>query len=118
MPRLIVFAAALLACGCNEIRYQASRIDKSKFSIQKPPSLPDRRAMYACKDGEPFAVLFPPGGTGTVLELGGEELALRDLATVAGKRYGDGRYELYIEEDGSAYVTFDEKRIRVGCSKR
>lgn len=118
MPRSLILAAALLACGCNEIRYQASRIDKSKLGFQKPASLPDRRATYACRDGEPFDVYFPPGGVGAVLSLGGDDFALRDLEAVAGKRFGDGRYELYIMEDGSAYVTLEEKRIRDRCKRQ
>ena len=119
MPRpLATLAASLLVCGCNEIRYQASRIDIPKLEVPKAAALPDRRTTYECRNGEPFDVYFPPGGTGTVLSLGGDDYALRELATVAGKRYGDERYELYLKEDGSAFVTLDEKRIREGCKRR
>ena len=118
MPRTVILAAALLACGCNEIRYQASRIDKEKLGFKKPAALPDRRATYACRDGEPFDVYFPPGGVGAVLSLGGDDFALRDLEAVAGKRFGDGRYELVIREDGEAYVTADDKRIRDRCKRQ
>ena len=119
MPRPLI-AAALLLCGCNEIRYQASRLraNAPKLEVPKAASLPDRRATYECKDGEPFDVYFPPGGVGAVLSLGGDDFALRDLEAVAGKRYGDGRYELYLKEDGTAYVTLEEKPIRDRCSRR
>ena len=68
MPRPLI-AAALLLCGCNEIRYQASRLraNAPKLEVPKAASLPDRRATYECKDGEPFDVYFPPGGVGAVL---------------------------------------------------
>ncbi len=120
MPRSLIFAAALLACGCNEIRYQTARLraNSPKLEIPKAASLPDRRVTYECKNGEPFDVFFPPGGAGAVLSLGGDDFALRELTTVAGKRYGDGRYEMYIKEDDSLYVTLEEKRIREGCKQR
>ena len=54
--------------------------------------MPDRRVTYDCKNGEPFTVLFPPGGAGAVMTLGGDDFALRDLTAIAGKRYGDNRY--------------------------
>lgn len=119
VPRPLI-AAALLLCGCNEIRYQASRLRAKAPPLEVPraASLPDRRATYECKDGEPFDVYFPPGGVGAVLSLGGDDFALRDLEAVAGKRYGDDRYELYLKEDGTAYVTFEEKRIRDRCARR
>lgn len=109
----------MLACGCNEIRYQASRLraNSPKLEIPRAAALPDRRASFECADGEPFAVYFPPGGTGAVLSLGGDEFALRDLAAVAGRRYGDGRYELSFKEDGVAAVTLDEKVIRGRCKR-
>ena len=110
----------LLACGCNEIRYQTARLraNSPKLEVPKVASLPDRRVTYDCKNGEPFDVFFPPGGAGAVLSLGGDDFALRELTTIAGKRYGDGRYELYIKEDDSLYVTLEEKRIREGCKQR
>jgi len=119
VPRPLI-AAALLLCGCNEIRYQASRLRANAPALEVPraASLPDRRATFGCKDGEPFDVYFPPGGVGAVLSLGGDDFALRDLEAVAGKRYGDDRYELYLKEDGTAYVTLEEKRIRDGCARR
>ncbi|MDD5302898.1 MAG: hypothetical protein PHS14_07270 [Elusimicrobia bacterium] len=120
MPRPLVFAAALLACGCNEIRYQTARLraNTPKLEVPKAAELPDRRATYDCRNGEPFDVFFPPGGAGAVLSLGGDDFALRELTTVAGKRFGDDRYELYMKEDGSVYVTLDEKPIREGCKQR
>ena len=120
MPRTLIAVAALLACGCNEIRYQAARLraNSPKLEVPKAASLPDRRVTYDCKNGEPFDVFFPPGGAGAVLSLGGDDFALRELTTVAGKRYSDERYELYIKEDDSVYVTLDEKRIREGCKQR
>ena len=118
MPRTLVLAAALLACGCAEIRYQASKIDMPKLEVPKAASLPDRRATFECKNGEPFAVFFPPGGSGAVLSLGGDEFALRELPMVVGKHYGDGRYELFLQEDGKSYLTLDEKRLRDGCLQR
>lgn len=118
MPRSLIIAFGVLFTGCNEIRYQASRIDKEKLGFQKSASIPDRRATFTCRDGEPFDVYFPPGGVGAVLSLGGDDFALRDLEAVAGKRYGDDRYELYLKEDGTAYVTLEEKRIRDGCARR
>lgn len=119
MPRLVI-AAALLASGCNEIRYQSARLRASAPPLELPKvaELPDRRVPYECRNGEPFEVYFTPGGAGVVLSLGGEEYALRDLAASAGRRYGDGRYELYIDEDESTYVALDEKRIREGCRRR
>ena len=121
MPRpLIIVAAALLACGCNEIRYQTARLraNSPKLEVPKVASLPDHRVTYECRDGEPFEVLFPPGGTVAVLTLGGDEIALGELSAIAGRRYGDGRYELYVKEDESVQVTLDEKRIRDGCKQR
>jgi membrane-bound inhibitor of C-type lysozyme len=120
VPRPLVLAAALLACGCNEIRYQTARLraNSPKLEVPKVASLPDRRVTYECKNGEPFTVLFPPGGAGAVMTLGGDDFALRDLTAIAGKRYGDNRYELYIKEDGSVYVTLEEKRIREGCNTK
>jgi len=112
--------AALLVCGCNEIRYQTARLRASspKLEVPKVASLPDRRTTYNCKDGEPFDVFFTPGGDGAVLSLGGDEFALRELPTVAGKRFGDDRYELYVKEDNVVYIALDEKRIRDGCKQR
>ncbi len=120
MPRTLIAAAALLACGCNEIRYQSARLRARapKLELPKVASLPDRRATYDCKNGEPFDAYFPPGGAGVVLSLGGDDFALRELSTIAGKRYGDEHYELYLKEDGSAYVTLDEKPLRGGCRRR
>lgn len=120
VPRTLIIAFGVLLCGCNEIRYQASRLRANAPALEVPKvaSLPDRRATYECKDGEPFDVYFPPGGVGAVLSLGGDDFALRDLEAVAGKRYGDDRYELYLKEDGTAYVTLEEKRIRDGCARR
>ena len=120
MPRTLIAVAALLSCGCNEIRYQTARLraNSPKLEIPKAASLPDRRVTYDCMNGEPFDVFFPPGGAGAVLSLGGDDFALRELTTIAGKRYGDGRYELYIKEDDSLYVTLEEKRIREGCKPR
>ena len=115
MPRSLIALAAALACGCNEIRYQASRIDVPRLEIPKAASLPDRRATYECKDGEPFDLFLPPGGAGAVLSIGGDEFALRELETGAGKRYSDGRYELYMKEDGSADLAVDDKKLRTGC---
>jgi membrane-bound inhibitor of C-type lysozyme len=118
VPRPLIAVAALLACGCNEIRYQTARLRASspKLEVPKAASLPDRRVTYECKNGEPFDVFFTPGGAGAVMSLGGDDFALRELSIAAGKRYGDDRYELHIKEDGSVYVTLDEKRIREGCS--
>ena len=120
MPRLIIVAAALLTGGCNEIRYQSARLRASAppLEIPKVASLPDRRVTYDCKNGEPFDVFFPPGGAGAVLSLGGDDFALRELTTIAGRRFGDERYELYIKEDDSVYLTLEEKRIRDGCRRR
>ena len=120
MPRLVIIAAALLAGGCNEIRYQASRLRAKAPPLEVPraASLPDRRATYECKDGEPFDVYLPPGGAGAVLSLGGDDFALRELSIPAGRRFGDDRYELHLKEDGSAYVTLDDKRIRDRCAPR
>lgn len=120
MPRTLIAVAALLACGCNEIRYQTARLraNTPALEIPKAAELPDRRATYECRNGEPFDVFFSPGGGGAVLSLGGDDFALRDLTAVAGKRYGDERYELYLKEDGSADITLDEKRIREGCRRR
>lgn len=111
--------AALSASGCNEIRYQAARLRRAAPPVEVPKvaSLPDHRAEYECRDGEPFAVFFPPGGVGAVLSLGGDEYALRDMEAGEGKRYGDGRYELYLKED-KATVLLDDKRIRVDCKPR
>lgn len=119
MPRTLIIAAAILACGCNEIRYQTARLraNSPKLEVPKVAALPDRRVTYTCKNGEPFAVFFPPGGAGAVLSLGGDDFALRELTTIAGRRYGDGRYELYVNEDDSVYVTLEEKRIREGCKQ-
>lgn len=119
MPRLII-AAALLACGCNEIRYQTARLRASAPPLELPKvaSLPDRRATYDCKDGEPFDVFFTPGGDGAVLSLGGDEFALRELSSDAGKRYGDDRYELRVKEDGTVSLTLDEKLLRGRCRRR
>lgn len=110
----------MLLCGCNEIRYQTARLraNSPKLEVPKVASLPDRRVTFTCRDGEPFDAYFPPGGVGAVLSLGGDDFALRDLAPVAGERYGDGRYELVIREDGEAYVTNDEKRIRDRCKRQ
>ena len=114
----LVFAALLLACGCGEIRYQTSRLDLPKLEFPKPAALPDRRVSYECANAEPFDVFFPPGGAGAVLSLGGDDFALRELPGAAGRRFGDGRYELYLEEDGSADVALDEKRVRERCKPR
>ena len=117
MPRLIILAATLLACGCNEIRYQASRIDLPPLEVPKAASLPDRRITYECKDGAPFDVFFPPGGVGAVLSLGGDDFALREMSITAGRRFGNGHYELFVKDNGSVYLLLDEKRIRDGCSQ-
>ncbi len=119
MPRPLI-AAAFLLCGCNEIRYQTARLRAStpKLEVPKVASLPDRRTTFDCKDGEPFDVFFTPGGDGAVLSLGGDDFALRELSAVAGKRFSDGRYELYLKEDGTVSVSLDEKRIREGCKQR
>ena len=120
MPRTLIAAVAVLLCSCNEIRYQSARLraNAPPLEIPKVASLPDHRVTYDCKDGEPFDALFPPGGKVAVITLGGEEFALPALAPIAGLRYGDGRYELYIKEDGVAQVTLEEKKIRVGCKQR
>jgi len=104
------------AFGCNEIRYQASRIPKPK--LEGPASLPDRRFTYDCKIGDSFDAYFPPGGAGIVLSIGGDERALRELSAEAGdSRYGDGVYELVIQKEDS-FVSHDDKRIREGCRRR
>lgn len=120
MPRTLIFAAALLACGCNEIRYQASRLRKAAPPLEVPKlaALPDRRVTYDCKSGEPFDIYFSPGGTGAALTLGGEDYALRELETVAGKRFADEHYELYIKENGSADLSLDDKKVRADCRQR
>jgi len=121
VPRLVVLAAAaLLAGGCNEIRYQASRLRKAAPPLEVPKlaALPDHRVTYDCKSGEPFDIYFPPGGTAAALTLGGEDYALRAIETVAGKRFADDHYELYMKENGSADLTFDEKTIRSDCRQR
>ena len=41
MPRSLIIAFGVLFTGCNEIRYQASRIDKEKLGFQKSASIPD-----------------------------------------------------------------------------
>ena len=119
MPRTLIIGAALLACGCNEIRYQAARLraNSPKLEVPKAAALPDRRAAFECQDGEPFDVYFSPGGGGAVISLGGDEFALRELSAIAGRRYGDGRYELSFKEDGTASLTFEDKVIRGGCKR-
>jgi hypothetical protein len=120
VPRTLIAVAAILACGCNEIRYQTARLraNSPRLEVPKAASLPDRCVTYECKNGEPFAVFFPPGGAGAVLSLGGDDFALREMTTVAGKRFGDEHYELYLKEDGTVYITLEEKRIREGCTQR
>jgi hypothetical protein len=121
VPRFIaVAAAALLASGCNDIRYQAARLRAKAPPLEVPKlaALPDRRAIYDCKDGEPFDVYFPAGGVGAALTIGGEDFALRAIETVVGKRFGDEHFELYMKEDGTADLTVDEKSIRSGCRRR
>ncbi len=110
----------MLLCSCNEIRYQTARLRKNapKLEVPKVASLPDRRATFVCRDGEPFDVYFPPGGGGAVLSLGGDDFGLHDMEAIAGQRFGDGRYELVIREDGEAYVTSDEIRIRDRCKRQ
>lgn len=117
--RPLILAAALLGCGCNEIRYQAARLRANSPALEVPraAALPDRRATYECKDGEPFAVYYPPGGVGAVLSLGGDDFALREVSNQAGRRYGDERYDLYFNDDGTVFVTLDEKRIRDRCKR-
>ena len=104
MPRTLVLAAALLAGGCNEIRYQAARLraHTPPLEIPRVAALPDRRVTFDCKEGEPFDIYFPPGGVGAALTLGGEDYALREISTVAGKRYADEHYELYMKENGTS----------------
>ena len=120
MPRPLIFAAALLACGCNEIRYQAARLRKAAPPLEVPhvAELPDHRVTYDCKSGEPFDIYFPPGGGGAALTLGGEDFALHQIETVAGKRFADEHYELYMKENGSTDLSFDEKKIRSDCRTR
>lgn len=121
MPRLIaVAAAAFLAAGCNEIRYQTARLRKAAPPLEVPKlaALPDHRVTYDCKIGEPFDVYFPPGGVGAALTLGGEDFALREIETVAGKRFADEHFELYMKENGSVDLTSDEKKIRSDCRVR
>lgn len=120
MPRPLIAAAALLACGCNEIRYQTARLraNAPKLEVPKAASLPDRRVTYECKDGEPFAAYFTPGGAGAVLSLGGDEFPLRELSIPSGRRFGDGRYELHVAEDGTVHVTLDDKRLRDRCTAK
>ena len=110
----------MLACGCNEIRYQAARLRKAAPPLEVPKlaALPDHRVTYDCKSGEPFDIYFPPGGVGAALTLGGEDYALRELETIAGKRFADEHYELYMKENGSADLSLDETKIRVDCRPR
>lgn len=117
MPRPLALGLLLLLTGCNEVRYQYARMRAAAPPLETPKvaSLPDHRTEYQCKDGEPFAVFFPPGGVGAVLSLGGDEYALREIPAGEGTRYGDGRYELYLK-DGIAVVSLDDKRIRAGCA--
>jgi membrane-bound inhibitor of C-type lysozyme len=120
VPRPLAVAAALFACGCNEIRYQAARLRASspKLEVPKVASLPNRRLTYTCGDGEPFDVFFPPGGAGAVLSLGGDDFALRETSTITGRRYEDGRYELYLKENGAVDLSLEDKRIRKDCKPR
>ena len=74
--------------------------------------------LYDCKSGEPFDIYFPPGGVGAALTIGGEDFALREIETVAGKRFADEHFELYMKENGSADLTLDEKKIRSDCRQR
>lgn len=117
--RALAAAAVLLAGGCNEIRYQAARLRASAPALEVPKaaSLPDRRATYRCKDGEPFDIYFPPGGVGAVLSIGGEDFALREVSAESGKRFGDEHYDLYFKDDGAVFLTLDEKRVRDGCRR-
>ena len=110
----------LLGSGCNEIRYQTARLraNSPRLEIPKVAELPDHRVTYDCKEGEPFDIYFPPGGVGAVLSIGGDEFALREITTIAGKRYADEHFELYMKEDGSSDLTRDEKKIRAGCRPR
>lgn len=117
MPRPLILLAVALACGCNEIRYQASRIDLPPLELPKAASLPDRRVTYECETGEPFDVFFPPGGAGAFLSLGGDDFALREMSFVEGRRFGNGRYELFVKDDGSVYLLLDDKRIRDRCRR-
>ncbi len=109
-----------MLAGCNEIRYQTARLRAASppLEIPKVAELPDHRMTYDCKDGDSFDIYFPPGGNAAVLTLGGEDYALRQIATVAGKRFSDDRYELYMKEDGTSDLTLEEKKIRGGCKPR
>ena len=120
VPRTLIIAFGVLLCACNEIRYQPARLRKNspKLEVPKVASLPDRRVTFTCRDGEPFDVYFSPGGGGAVLSLGGDDFGLRDMEAIAGERFGDGRYELIIKEDGETYVAADEKRIRDRCKRQ
>jgi len=120
VPRTLIAAIAVLLSSCNEIRYQTARLraNSPALEVPKAAALPDRRATFECKDGEPFEVFFTPGGGGAVISLGGEEFALPELSAIAGRRYGDGRYELSFKETGVAALTFDDKLIRDRCKRR
>jgi membrane-bound inhibitor of C-type lysozyme len=120
VPRTLIIGFAVLFTGCNEIRYQSARLRAKSPALEVPKaaSLPDRRVTFECGDGEPFEVFFTPGGGAAVLSLGGDEFALPELSAIAGRRYGDGRYELSFKEDGVAAVTFDDKLIRGRCKRR
>jgi len=120
VPRPLIVVAALIACGCNEIRYQSARLraNAPKLEVPKAASLPDRRTTYECKNGEPFDVFFTPGGAGAVLSLGGDDFALREVSIGEGKRFANDHYDLYIKQDGSVFVTLDEQRLREGCNAK
>ena len=94
MPRTLIVAAALLACGCNEIRYQAARLRKAAPPLEVPhvAELPDHRVTYECKSGEPFDIYFPPGGVGAALTLVGEALAGDGLNLMQSKIFAAERY--------------------------
>ena len=102
---------------CASTARKKSRNGMRRTTRAKAASLPDRRVTYQCKDGEPFDVYFPPGGAGAVLSIGGDDFALREVSSEAGRRYGDDHYDLYFKDDGTAYLMLEDKRIRDRCKR-